>query len=73
MNGPFLLTMIWVVPFITALACLSIRTDDHRSIKVISLTGTLINFLLVTIHRRRQSVNCLARQTVLADTLMFIW
>ncbi len=49
MNGPFLLTMIWVVPFITALACLPIRTDDHRSIKFISLTGNLINFLLVTI------------------------
>ncbi|MCI5126160.1 MAG: NADH-quinone oxidoreductase subunit M [Candidatus Electrothrix sp. AR5] len=49
MNGPFLLTMIWVVPFITALACLPIRTDDHRSIKFISLIGNLINFLLVTL------------------------
>ena len=49
MNGPFLLTMIWVVPFITALACLPIRTDDHRSIKAISLVGTLINLLLVIV------------------------
>jgi NADH-quinone oxidoreductase subunit M len=49
MNGPFLLTLIWVVPFITALACLPIRTDDHRSIKFISLIGNAINLLLVTI------------------------
>ncbi|MCI5208271.1 MAG: NADH-quinone oxidoreductase subunit M [Candidatus Electrothrix sp. ATG2] len=47
MNGPFLLTMIWIVPFITALACLPIRTEDHRSIKLISLAGNLINLLLV--------------------------
>ncbi|MDU9048354.1 MAG: NADH-quinone oxidoreductase subunit M [Candidatus Electrothrix sp. Rat3] len=49
MNGPFLLTMIWVVPFITALACLPVRVDDHRSIKIISLVGNLINLLLVTV------------------------
>ncbi len=47
MNGPFLLTMIWVVPFITALACLPIRHDDHQRIKMISLAGNLINLLLV--------------------------
>jgi NADH-quinone oxidoreductase subunit M len=41
--------MIWVVPFITALACLPIRVDDHRSIKFISLIGNAINLLLVTI------------------------
>ncbi|MCI5138515.1 MAG: hypothetical protein D3922_08900, partial [Candidatus Electrothrix sp. AR1] len=49
MNGPFLLTMIWVVPFITALACLPVQTDDHRSIKAISLVGNLINLLLVIV------------------------
>ncbi|MCW5202476.1 MAG: NADH-quinone oxidoreductase subunit M [Candidatus Electrothrix communis] len=49
MNGPFLLTMIWVVPFITALACLPVRTDDHRSIKAIALVGNLINLLLVIV------------------------
>ncbi len=49
MNGPFLLTMIWVVPFITALACLPVQVDDHQRIKMISLIGNLINLLLVTI------------------------
>lgn len=49
MNGPFLLTMIWVVPVITALACLPVRVDDHRSIKRISLVGNLINLLLVIV------------------------
>jgi NADH-quinone oxidoreductase subunit M len=47
MNGPFLLTMIWVVPFITALACLPVRPEDHQRIKFISLTGNLLNLLLV--------------------------
>lgn len=41
--------MIWVVPFITALACLPVRTDDHRSIKAIALVGNLINLLLVIV------------------------
>jgi NADH-quinone oxidoreductase subunit M len=49
MNGSFLLTMIWAVPFITALALLPVDRDDHRRIKMISLTGNLLNLLLVII------------------------
>lgn len=47
MNGSFLLTMIWAVPFITALISLPVDRDDHRRIKRISLAGNLLNLLLV--------------------------
>jgi len=47
MNGSFLLTMIWAVPFITALVSLPVDRDDHRRIKRISLAGNLLNLLLV--------------------------
>ena len=47
MNGSFLLTMIWAVPFITALACLPVPVHDHRRIKMTSLVGNLINLVLV--------------------------
>lgn len=49
MNGPFLLTIIWIIPFIVALACLPIRHDNHRLIKMVSLGGNLINLALVII------------------------
>ena len=47
MNGPFLLSIIWVIPFVVALACLPVRPDNHRLIKQISLLGGLINLGLV--------------------------
>jgi NADH-quinone oxidoreductase subunit M len=47
MNGSFLLTMIWAVPFITALVSLPVDRADHRRIKRISLAGNLLNLLLV--------------------------
>jgi len=47
MNGPFLLTIIWIIPFVVALACLPVRHDNHRLIKIFSLAGTLINLGLV--------------------------
>ncbi|CAK8723467.1 MAG: NADH dehydrogenase subunit M [Candidatus Electronema aureum] len=47
MNGSFLLTLIWAVPFLTALVSLPVDRDDHRRIKKISLAGNLINLLLV--------------------------
>ena len=47
MNGSFLLTLIWIIPFVVALACLPVRHDNHRLIKKISLVGNLINLALV--------------------------
>ncbi len=47
MNGSFLLTMIWLVPCITALASLPICRADHQRIKMTSLVGNGINLLLV--------------------------
>ncbi len=47
MNGPFLLTLIWIIPFVVALACLPVRHDNHRLIKLFSLVGSLINLALV--------------------------
>ena len=47
MNGSFLLTMIWAIPFITAVALLPVCRDDHRRIKMISLVGNAINLVLV--------------------------
>ncbi len=47
MNGPFLLTLIWIIPFLAALACLPARHDNHRLIKQISLSANLINLGLV--------------------------
>jgi len=47
MNGPFLLTLIWVIPFVVALLSLAVRPADHHRIKMLSLGGSLINLLLV--------------------------
>jgi NADH-quinone oxidoreductase subunit M len=49
MNGSFLLTLIWIIPFVVALASLTVRHDNYRLIKLISLGGTLINLGLVII------------------------
>lgn len=49
MNGPFLLTTIWIMPFVIALASLPVRHDNHRLIKMISLVGNLINFILIVV------------------------
>ena len=43
MNGPFLLTLIWIIPFVVALACLPVHRDNHRLVKLFSLAGNLIN------------------------------
>ncbi len=47
MNGPLLLTLIWVLPFAIALASVPVRHDNHVLIKMISLVGNLFNLLLV--------------------------
>jgi NADH-quinone oxidoreductase subunit M len=47
MNGSFLLTPIWIIPFVVALASLPVRPDNHRLIKLFSLVGNLINLTLV--------------------------
>jgi NADH-quinone oxidoreductase subunit M len=47
MHGPLLLTLIWIIPFVAALACLPVHQKNHRLIKVISLVGNLINLVLV--------------------------
>jgi NADH-quinone oxidoreductase subunit M len=47
MNGSLLLTLIWIIPFVIALACLPVQRDNHRLIKLISLFGNLINLVLV--------------------------
>ena len=49
MNGSFLLTLIWIIPFVVALASLPVRHDNHRLIKLFSLFGNLINLTLVII------------------------
>lgn len=49
MNGPFLLTLIWIIPCLVAVACLPVRHDNHRLIKLISLGGNLINLALVVL------------------------
>jgi len=47
MNGSLLLTLIWIIPFVVALASLPVRRDNHRLIKLFSLVGNLINLGLV--------------------------
>lgn len=47
MNGPLLLTIIWIVPFLTALASVPVHGENHQRIKLISLVGNSINLLLV--------------------------
>ncbi|OGQ98619.1 MAG: NADH dehydrogenase [Deltaproteobacteria bacterium RIFOXYD12_FULL_55_16] len=47
MNGPLLLTTIWLLPFITGLAILPLNRDAHQKIKQISLLGNGLNLLLI--------------------------
>ncbi len=47
MNGPFLLTLIWVLPFIIALVTIPVHQENHLRIKVISLLGNFVNLILV--------------------------
>ncbi len=47
MNGPTLLTSIWLVPFITACCTLPVAGHNHRLIKRITLAGCSINLLLI--------------------------
>lgn len=49
MNGPFLLTLIWIVPFLAALLSLPVARKNHVRIKMISLVGNLINLMLVIV------------------------
>ncbi len=47
MNGPFLLTLIWVIPFGIALLSIPVRANNHLAIKLISLLGNFVNLILV--------------------------
>jgi len=49
MNGPFLLTLTWMIPCAVALACLPVRHDNHRLIKKFSLAGNFINLVLILV------------------------
>jgi len=49
MNGPLLLTLIWAIPLVVALASLPVRPGNHQRIKMLSLLGTLINLVLVIV------------------------
>ena len=49
MNESLLLTIIWIIPFVIALASLPVHNDNHRLIKLFSLVGNLINLILVLI------------------------
>jgi len=49
MNGPLLLTLIWLLPFLTALALLPLRAENHRAIKLLSLAGSSLNLLFIII------------------------
>lgn len=47
MNGPILLTAIWLLPFFTVLVSLPVHRDNHALIKKISLVGNSINLGLI--------------------------
>ena len=47
MNESILLTVIWVLPFVTALLTLPVRPASHRLIKQITLAGSAVNLLLI--------------------------
>jgi NADH-quinone oxidoreductase subunit M len=47
MNGPLLLTAIWLIPFLTVLATLPVSRCNHGLIKRISLAGSAINLCLI--------------------------
>lgn len=49
MNGPFLLTLIWIIPFLVALASIPVARENHLRIKMISMVGNLVNLLLVIV------------------------
>jgi NADH-quinone oxidoreductase subunit M len=47
MNGPLLLTSIWLIPFFTVLATLPVARGNHGLIKRISLAGNTVNLGLI--------------------------
>lgn len=47
MNGPLLLTAIWLIPFLTVLATLPVNGGNHALIKRISLAGNTLNLGLI--------------------------
>lgn len=47
MNGPTLLTIIWLIPFLTAFLSLFVKADNHLAVKKISLCGNGLNLLLI--------------------------
>lgn len=53
MNGPTLLTAIWLVPLFTLLATLPVERHNHGLIKRISLAGNTINLGLILWLTRR--------------------
>ena len=49
MNGPLLLTIIWIIPFLTALVSVPVKRGNHRLIKKISLIGNSLNLFFIII------------------------
>ncbi len=47
MNGPTLLTIIWLIPFLTAFVSMFVKQDNHITVKRISLFGNSLNLLLI--------------------------
>ncbi len=47
MNGPFLLTIIWLIPFFIALLSIPVKHDNHMTVKNISLWGNGLNLALI--------------------------
>lgn len=49
MNGPFLLTLIWIIPLMLVLLTLPVPCEKHQRIKMISMVGNLVNLMLVIV------------------------
>jgi len=47
MNGPLLLTLIWVLPFVIAGATMALDPRNHRGVKTLSLAGNGVNLGLI--------------------------
>ena len=49
MNGSTLLTIIWLIPFLTAFVSMFVKQDNHMAVKRISLAGNGLNLALILI------------------------
>ncbi len=47
MNGPTLLTIIWLLPFLTAIASMGVKQGNHLAVKKLSLAGSSLNLALI--------------------------